>query len=1342
MPDIDVTGYDNPATPGTDEGTTDVNGLIVSHPNGGVVSGTGGFQPFLRQNNNDGTTTGFNTSDADTLADAGDEALDMDATWTRAIRFGDLPIVMRNGIAYYEIRLDLNEPNNSNLDSGGDPNPLLELSEFQLYWSHQQATLADYTAGDGLVLDSDFHNVYDLDSGGVDRSLILADGPSGSGNDDYAFLIPVSAFDDAGPDDYLTLFAQFGPQPQEGATFEEFRLQNAFRITGTKYLDVNGDGARDVNGVDNILGNGDDEVGLAGFTMYIDANHNNVLDLGEVTAESGTNGAFAFYNLLAGTYDVREVLTGDDVSAAVKAANPDWEDYLPPAGFWDQTTGNLDGDHVVTITTASQLALVGNHELTPAITISKAAVLHDGGECVDEDGDVVDYTVLVTNTGNTVLSNVVVTDSFEGGSDVTISGPASGDANSNGLLDPGETWTYTYTYTATQDDIDSNGGDDDGTLDNVATVNADSAATDSSVTDNDDASVEVCPAPGIAIDKVAALDDDGDCVDEDGDIINYTYSVTNTGNVALDNVVVVDDKVTVVADDGDSDGFNDGDLDEDGLLDVNETWTYSASYTATQADIDSAGDGDGFIHNTVTANGDAAVSGEAAPEASDSEAVEVCQNPHITVAKDATVDGDCADTAGELVNYSISVTNDGNVTLDTVVVTDTLADSGSVQAVDLDSSGFNDGDLDEDGNLDVGETWLYTAYHTVTQDEIDAGGNYDSSDPADGTNDSLRNVATASAEVVNSDTQVTDDDDAVVEVCQNPHITVAKDATVDGDCADTAGELVNYSISVTNDGNVTLDTVVVTDTLADSGSVQAVDLDSSGFNDGDLDEDGNLDVGETWLYTAYHTVTQDEIDAGGNYDSSDPADGTNDSLRNVATATAEVVNSDAQVTDDDDAVVEVCQLPGIDIEKYVMTDVSGAFVDADDPDGPAAGTSSDVDFKVVLTNDGNVTLTEVTLSDSVVHTVGGVAQAPVDIDYAAAGAFLDVINVNGVLDPGEAWINFDTNNDGTLDIDENGDPFELSVGESVTIYYSLTSQLGQHENTVEVTTAEGAGDDDDANYFVLASDDCVGVRTPGFWSNPKWMTFWDAKGDGWGTAPNEPTQAGTPGFADGELLYKVYLTDSNHDGVINGNPNDGIADDAFSTGLLIGDYNMNGITDAGEDTIFVSLPDAIKLINASSKQLVEGKGTADGIFMLGRDMVATWLNYLANNQGEGDNGNCIGTVDGATNSPREFLDAAIDWMQQFASTSNSDDTASHTDSNTNTSFHDGNTQATFEFDPRVNPSSASWQAAFTTGEDIPVSAAAMHSALDAYNNTGAINGVEYCCDADSEIALVAIAQLI
>ena len=137
-------------------------------------------------------------------------------------------------------------------------------------------------------------------------------------------------------------------------------------------------------------------------------------------------------------------------------------------------------------------------------------------------------------------------------------------------------------------------------------------------------------------------------------------------------------------------------------------------------------------------------------------------------------------------------------------------------------------------------------------------------------------------------------------------------------------------------------------------------------------------------------------------------------------------------------------------------------------------------------------------------------------------------------------------------------------------------------------------------------------------------------------------------------------------------------------------------------------------------------------------MVATWLNYLANNPGS-DTGNCVGGVDSGdgTNSPREFLDAAIDWMQQFASDANST-TASN---NLINSYHDGDHQATFQFDARVAPSSVSWQNAFTPGEDIPVSAAAMHSALDAYNNTGKIAGIEYCCDADSQVVLNVLTQV-
>jgi hypothetical protein len=445
--------------------------------------------------------------------------------------------------------------------------------------------------------------------------------------------------------------------------------------------------------------------------------------------------------------------------------------------------------------------------------------------------------------------------------------------------------------------------------------------------------------------------------------------------------------------------------------------------------------------------------------------------------------------------------------------------------------------------------------------------------------------------------------------------------------------------------------------------------------------------------------------------------------------------------------------PSIDVEKSVKTNLFDFLPEDgdDDPNGLLAATNSLVTFKVVVTNTGNETLSGITLTDSVVHTVNGVPTSQ-DIVYTPDGnpATLDAFNVfvdlnnNTLQDAGEAWANFDTDGDGIIDA---GAIAELSPNETFTLYYNLNSLLGQHENTgnVEAVSAISnttVSDADDANYYVL-EENCVGVRTPGFWSN--WGGFWD------GVSNNQPKQQGQPGFAAGELIYAVDSDgngvvnplDTNGDGFINGAPKDGVNDTKpldTSVGLLVGDYNMNGITDAGEDTIFISLADAKTLINASNKQLVDGK-TADGIYMLGRDVVAAWLNYLANNHDT--TGNCVGTVDSGdgTNTPREFLDAAIDWLQQFASTSNSDDTPSTTDTNLNTSFHDGNLWAKFEFDARVAPASDAWQKPFTTGEDIPVSAAAMHSAIDSFNNTGTINGVEYCCDADNHLALLAISQV-
>ena len=174
---------------------------------------------------------------------------------------------------------------------------------------------------------------------------------------------------------------------------------------------------------------------------------------------------------------------------------------------------------------------------------------------------------------------------------------------------------------------------------------------------------------------------------------------------------------------------------------------------------------------------------------------------------------------------------------------------------------------------------------------------------------------------------------------------------------------------------------------------------------------------------------------------------------------------------------------------------------------------------------------------------------------------------------------------------------------------------------VNVATVDGDATDESGNTTnVTANEDdcytgeepevCVGVGTPGFWAN-NGAVFWDGDGD------NNP-KAGDPGFPTGDLLYAV---DSNNDTFINGSDEEG---------LLIGDFNRDGLS-AGEDTIFISFDDA--------RALIEGGGGSNGVDKIGRDVVATWLNFLANGEG------CIdlpGTSDDGF-SPEHYINDAVDW---------------------------------------------------------------------------------------------------
>ena len=105
---------------------------------------------------------------------------------------------------------------------------------------------------------------------------------------------------------------------------------------------------------------------------------------------------------------------------------------------------------------------------------------------------------------------------------------------------------------------------------NTATVTGTGATPDS-----DDASVAVAQSKILHIEKDATVADG--TANSTSDVISYTLAVTNQGNAAIANVVV-DDPFTTNEAPVLAGGFNIGDTDQDNLLDVSETWQYTASH--------------------------------------------------------------------------------------------------------------------------------------------------------------------------------------------------------------------------------------------------------------------------------------------------------------------------------------------------------------------------------------------------------------------------------------------------------------------------------------------------------------------------------------------------------------------------------------------------------------------------------------------------------------------------------------------------------------------------------------------------------------------------------------------
>src|SRR5262249_59986464 len=97
----------------------------------------------------------------------------------------------------------------------------------------------------------------------------------------------------------------------------------------------------------------------------------------------------------------------------------------------------------------------------------------------------------------------------------------------------------------------------------------------------------------------------GGTVDHAGEVITYSVQLYNVGDKSLTGIAMTDGSVSDLTRGADIVGNNDN------VLDVGETSSFTAHHTVTQGEIDSNGAGTGQISNTATADSNEAGPGTA-----------------------------------------------------------------------------------------------------------------------------------------------------------------------------------------------------------------------------------------------------------------------------------------------------------------------------------------------------------------------------------------------------------------------------------------------------------------------------------------------------------------------------------------------------------------------------------------------------------------------------------------------------------------------------------------------------------------------------------------------------------
>jgi gliding motility-associated-like protein/uncharacterized repeat protein (TIGR01451 family) len=553
----------------------------------------------------------------------------------------------------------------------------------------------------------------------------------------------------------------------------------------------------------------------------------------------------------------------------------------------------------------------GNNQstITTPLLKGKVALIKTG--ILSADGNNITYSFKVTNVGDVELNNIILTDAKLG---LNKTFPNA--------LAVGASFTYSQVYILTQGDKDA------ALVTNTASVSAKTpvgnAITDVSGTDysNDNPTeTPISGSPKFTFTKVASA-----VGTKVGESISYTFTLTNAGTVTLNDLSITDAAV-------DAGSISPANIS---TLAPGASVTITAKHTLTQNDVNQGSftnqasvkltDNKGNIINQVSDD-------PSTPALNDPTVTKLTPTPGFTLTKSAT---STANKAGDIINYSIVFKNTGNVTLTDIALVDANADAGSLTPSNITS-------------VLPGATVSITAKHTVKQSDVNAGGF------------SNQVSATVKDPKGNTITKVSDDpstpaaDDATfTKIIPDPSVRFTKMV------ANSAGivKTIEYSIQVTNTGNITLTDIVVTDPGADAGSITPSVI-------------SKLEPAETAMILARHTLVQSEIDYG--------------KFVNQASLVAKFASvgklnklSDDPRTPvlDDPTVFLIKEAPGLTLVKTGVLSADG----------------NSVTYTFIAKNTGNVTLTNFSLVDPKISSAITFAPSSIAPDETATATAVYTIS--------------------------------------------------------------------------------------------------------------------------------------------------------------------------------------------------------------------------------------------------------------------------------------------------------------------------------------------------------------